>query len=358
MHAASFEMIEIPHLRQSARTRPTSAWWSTRSTFATPGARRHLRHRQRRLGLLAARLQAAREAKTVIGVGVKNSSSDLLINNCDEFTTTTTWCARTSRSGAGEEAQGSRACGEDKKQEAYDVVLETLNALIAERAQRRNLGLDGQAGPEAAQAGLQRVLLWVPRFLRLLEEMQQKGLVKLDPDEKSGGYSSGPRSRPPQSSPRQPARASGMSRSAAAGAVLRNQSRLYSAPRASLRASGNRFWLRSSRRVYAATAASFGAKPVVESGYGVTNLVNRATATADEWRLSNSSRAPALAAKLRRYRRRASSFSSWRLPSGFGRPRVRSVVSGDLRRARSGCSQPERFERELSARALVSCFGY
>jgi len=35
MHEASFELIEIPHVASRARTRPTSAWWSTRSTFAT-----------------------------------------------------------------------------------------------------------------------------------------------------------------------------------------------------------------------------------------------------------------------------------------------------------------------------------
>jgi hypothetical protein len=35
MHEASFELIEIPHACP-ARTRPTSAWWSTRWTSATP----------------------------------------------------------------------------------------------------------------------------------------------------------------------------------------------------------------------------------------------------------------------------------------------------------------------------------
>ena len=33
-------------------------------------------------------------AKTVIGVGVKNSTSDLLISNCDEFIYYDTWCVR------------------------------------------------------------------------------------------------------------------------------------------------------------------------------------------------------------------------------------------------------------------------
>ena len=36
MHDAAFEMIEIPHTRQSGKTRPISVWSSMRSTFATP----------------------------------------------------------------------------------------------------------------------------------------------------------------------------------------------------------------------------------------------------------------------------------------------------------------------------------
>ena len=36
LHEAAFEMIEIPHVRQSGKIPPTSAWWSMRSTFVTP----------------------------------------------------------------------------------------------------------------------------------------------------------------------------------------------------------------------------------------------------------------------------------------------------------------------------------
>ena len=38
MHEANFELIEIPTCASPARTRPTSGWWSTRSTSATPRA--------------------------------------------------------------------------------------------------------------------------------------------------------------------------------------------------------------------------------------------------------------------------------------------------------------------------------
>src|SRR6266852_2751146 len=86
MHAASFEMIEIPHLRQSGKNSAdirmvvdaldlcytkehvdTFVIVSGDSDFSP----------------LVSKLRE--NAKTVIGVGVKNSTSDLLIANCDEF---------------------------------------------------------------------------------------------------------------------------------------------------------------------------------------------------------------------------------------------------------------------------------
>jgi len=39
-------------------------------------------------------------AKTVIGVGVKNSTSDLFINNCDEFIITMIWFVKNLQSGS------------------------------------------------------------------------------------------------------------------------------------------------------------------------------------------------------------------------------------------------------------------
>src|SRR5499427_4483468 len=86
MHAAAFELIEIPHVRQSGKNSAdirmvvdaldlcytkehvdTFVIVSGDSDFSP----------------LVSKLRE--NAKTVIGVGVKNSSSDLLIANCDEF---------------------------------------------------------------------------------------------------------------------------------------------------------------------------------------------------------------------------------------------------------------------------------
>src|SRR5262247_1869044 len=86
MHAASFELIEIPHVRQSGKNSAdirmvvdaldlcyTKAHVDTFVIVSGDSD----------FSPLVSKLRE--NDKTVIGVGVKNSSSDLLISNCDEF---------------------------------------------------------------------------------------------------------------------------------------------------------------------------------------------------------------------------------------------------------------------------------
>src|ERR1700688_4334523 len=86
MHEASFELIEIPHLRQSGKNSADIRMvvdaldlCYTKShveTFVILSG-------DSDFSPLVSKLRE--NAKTVIGVGVKNSTSDLFINNCDEF---------------------------------------------------------------------------------------------------------------------------------------------------------------------------------------------------------------------------------------------------------------------------------
>ena len=85
--------------------------------------------------------------KGVIGVGVKNSTSDLLIANCDEFIYYDDLVREqqnrdahaprrlqpTGRSCSLAGEDGEHAKEEDRKQEAFDLVLATIDALVAER---------------------------------------------------------------------------------------------------------------------------------------------------------------------------------------------------------------------------------
>src|SRR5215510_12706869 len=153
MHEAAFELIEIPHLRQSGKNSAdirmvvdaldlcyTKAHVETFVIISGDSD----------FSPLVSKLRE--NDKQVIGVGVKNSSSDLLIANCDEFiyyddlvrekskkqgrrkpSATASTSAAAASATAAPEAPRAPAAEIDKKQEALDLVIETLEALFTER---------------------------------------------------------------------------------------------------------------------------------------------------------------------------------------------------------------------------------
>jgi uncharacterized protein (TIGR00288 family) len=191
MHAAAFELIEIPHVRQSGKNSADIRMvvdaldlCYTKShvdTFVIVSG-------DSDFSPLVSKLRE--NAKTVIGVGVKNSSSDLLIANCDEFIYYDDLVRQDEqkRRAAKKRREGSPA-GEDKKQEAFDLIVETLNALISERGEGEKIwGSMIKQALKRRKPGFNESYYGFKAFSDLLEEASQKGLVKLDPDEKSGGY--------------------------------------------------------------------------------------------------------------------------------------------------------------------------
>jgi len=191
MHAASFEMIEIPHVRQSGKNSAdirmvvdaldlcytkehvdTFVIVSGDSDFSP----------------LVSKLRE--NAKTVIGVGVKNSSSDLLINNCDEFIYYDDLVRQEEQKRrAAKKRKEAAPPGQDKKQEAFDLLLGTLEALIAERgADEKIWGSMVKQALKRRNPGFNETYYGYRAFSDLLEEAGDKGLIKLEPDEKSGGY--------------------------------------------------------------------------------------------------------------------------------------------------------------------------
>ena len=191
MHAASFEMIEIPHLRQSGKN--SADIRMVVDALDLCYTKQHVDtfvivSGDSDFSPLVSKLRE--NAKTVIGVGVKNSSSDLLINNCDEFIYYDDLVRQDEQKRrAAKKRREAAPAAEDKKQEAYDVVLETLNALIAERgAEEKIWGSMVKQALKRRKQGFNESYYGFRAFSDLLEEMQQKALIKLDPDEKSGGY--------------------------------------------------------------------------------------------------------------------------------------------------------------------------
>src|SRR5262249_18461270 len=79
--------------------------------------------------------------------------------------------------------------GGDKKQEAYDLMLSTLEALMAERGPEEKIwGSMIKQALKRRNPGFNETYYGFRGFADLLEEAGEKGLIKLEPDEKSGGY--------------------------------------------------------------------------------------------------------------------------------------------------------------------------
>jgi len=191
MHAASFELIEIPHVRQSGKNSAdirmvvdaldlcytkghvdTFVIISGDSDFSP----------------LVSKLRE--NAKVVIGVGVKNSTSDLLIANCDEFIYYDDLVREDEvKRRAAKRRKEAAPAGGEKQQEAFDLVLETLQALIAERGEGERIwGSMVKQALKRRKPGFNESYYGFRAFSDLLEEAGKRKLVTLERDDKSGGY--------------------------------------------------------------------------------------------------------------------------------------------------------------------------
>jgi len=199
MHAAAFELIEIPHVRQSGKNSAdirmvvdaldlcytkehvdTFVIISGDSDFSP----------------LVSKLRE--NAKTVIGVGVKNSSSDLLISNCDEFIyyddlvregEAKRRTARRRKEAKPADASAEPGTSEEKQQEAIDLALETYEALVAERGEGERIwGSMVKQALKRRKPGFNESYYGFRAFSDLLEEAEKRKLLALERDDKSGGY--------------------------------------------------------------------------------------------------------------------------------------------------------------------------
>jgi uncharacterized protein (TIGR00288 family) len=232
LHEAAFELIEIPHVRQSGKNSAdirmvvdaldlcytkghvdTFVILSGDSDFSP----------------LVSKLRE--NAKTVIGVGVKNSTSDLFINNCDEFiyyddlvrrepsrarrrsaaprppATPTeaapaeagaigaTGAASASAGGVGLGlgAVGAGAGAAENKgpdlNDALELIVETLEALAEERGGSEPIwGSMIKQAIKRRHPGFNERAYGFRSFNDLLADGEKRGMLALRADEKSGGY--------------------------------------------------------------------------------------------------------------------------------------------------------------------------
>jgi uncharacterized LabA/DUF88 family protein len=217
MHEAAFELIEIPHTRQSGKN--SADIRMVVDALDLCYTKEHIDtfvivSGDSDFSPLVSKLRE--NAKSVIGIGVKNSTSDLLMNNCDEFifyddlVPERQPARRRSRRGRGkpasapqekpaaplpdadaeaESASGGDPPPDDPAQEAIDLVVKTAEAIYAERGDRAKLwGSMIKQTLKRRRPGFNESAYGFGTFNDLLEEAQSRGLLELALDERSGGY--------------------------------------------------------------------------------------------------------------------------------------------------------------------------
>jgi uncharacterized protein (TIGR00288 family) len=207
MHEAAFEMIEIPHVRQSGKNSAdirlvvdaldlcytklhvdTFVILSGDSDFSP----------------LVSKLRE--NNKEVIGVGVKHSTSDLLIANCDEFIFYDDLVRKAparkqparrkpqkpvadAKVAPIESVEGEETISDDKTQKALDLLMNTYEALSTERGGDEKIwGSMIKQALKRRNPGFNETYHGFKNFNSLLEEAAIRGSLKLEHDEKSGGY--------------------------------------------------------------------------------------------------------------------------------------------------------------------------
>ena len=204
LHEANFELIEIPHIRQSGKNSADIRLVvdaldlcytkSHVNTFVIISG-------DSDFSPLVSKLRE--NAKQVIGVGVKKSTSDLLIANCDEFifyddlvreiehTTakrdTPEAQPAAKRTPAEEKRPGEEL--ETRKSHAINMAVETFDALVSERGDSGKIWASTlKQAIKRRKPGFNESYYGFRAFGNLLEEAQARGLLELARDEKSGTY--------------------------------------------------------------------------------------------------------------------------------------------------------------------------
>ena len=206
MHEANFELIEIPHVRQSGKNSAdirlvvdaldlcyTKAHVNTFVIISGDSD----------FSPLVSKLRE--NAKHVIGVGVKQSTSDLLIANCDEFIYYDDLVRGTARR-QGANAQGGRDGGgntrrspeEEKRRreemdtrraKAVEMAAETYEALVTDRDDGGRIWASVlKEAIKRRNPGFNENYYGFRTFGNLLEEALARGLLEFGRDEKSGTW--------------------------------------------------------------------------------------------------------------------------------------------------------------------------
>lgn len=203
LHGAAFEMIEIPHVSQSGKNSADIRMvvdaldlCYTKShvdTFVIISG-------DSDFSPLVSKLRE--NDKMVIGVGVKNSTSDLFLNNCDEFIyydDLVRTVAPKSRRRPAQPASDklSRAAEPPNKgpsaEKAFDLLAHTFEDLVDERDENEHIWASMiKQAIKRRNPGFNEKAYGFRSFNDFLIAAEKRGILDLKPDDKSGSFTARP----------------------------------------------------------------------------------------------------------------------------------------------------------------------
>ena len=203
MHEAAFELIDIPHVRMSGKNSAdirmvvdaldlcyTKAHVDTFVIISGDSD----------FSPLVSKLRE--NNKLVIGVGVKNSTSDLLTSNCDEFIyyddlvrekqtpkkpKSAQLATKPEKKAAAEKEKPTDV--EKRRLEGLKLVCDTIDDLFQERGEEEKVWASMvKQTLKRRKPGFSESYHGYRSFNELLKDAESRGMVELEHDEKSGGY--------------------------------------------------------------------------------------------------------------------------------------------------------------------------
>jgi uncharacterized protein (TIGR00288 family) len=195
MHEANFELIEIPHVRQSGKNSADIrmvvdaldlCYTKTHvNTFVIISG-------DSDFSPLVSKLRE--NAKRVIGVGVKQSTSDLLIANCDEFIYIDDLVRKRQRDNAEKQNRRSTGTGDPQDQEArrlkgIEMAVATLEAMLEDRAEDERVWASVlKEAIKRRNPGFNESYFGYRTLGAMLEDAHKRGLLEFGRDERSSAY--------------------------------------------------------------------------------------------------------------------------------------------------------------------------
>ena len=208
MHEAAFELIEIPHVRQSGKNSADIRMVVDALDLCYTKAHVDsfvIISGDSDFSPLVSKLRE--NNKYVIGIGVRDSTSDLLSANCDEFIfyddlvreqeQKKKRAEKKAPAKAAAKAKKPEAKAEDKhdgpeddrRQEVLDFMVETIEALVAERGEEENIwGSMVKQTMKRRRPGFAESAYGYRSFRELVEDAQKRKLVMIVKDERPGQY--------------------------------------------------------------------------------------------------------------------------------------------------------------------------